>query len=199
MGHGSPAHHNLTSWLRDPYRALGLVAVTGAAVLMILAAAGTASVYDGSGSSIRADETGDAADGQASLEFVAILTGADVVPAAESDGRGEARFSENEPAPELSFTVTFEGLAHLPAGLHLHLGQPGANGGRAYDLAALAGVRAYGFESPVTGTVPLKPQHVEDLRAGNLYVDIHSGLFFASELRGQVLEDTDTEESAPTS
>jgi hypothetical protein len=189
----------LTSWLRDPYKALGVVAVTCAAVLMISAAAGTASVPDGSGSSTPDDETGDADAGQAALTFVAILTGADVVPPAESDGRGEARFSVNEPDSELSFTVTFEGLAHLPAGLHLHLGQPGAKGARAYDLAALAGVRAYGFESPVTGTVPLIPQHVEDLRAGNLYVDIHSGLFFASEVRGQVLGDTDAEESAPTS
>ena len=107
--------------------------------------------------------------------------------------------SVNEPDSELSFTVTFEGLAHLPAGLHLHLGQPGAKGARAYNLAALAGVRAYGFESPVTGTVPLIPQHLEDLKAGNLYVDIHSGLFSVSEIRGQVLEDMDAGEPAPTS
>ena len=174
-------------WSLDLSQILGGVIIVGMAVLAISAAAGSTHMPDSSDSSEAPTGTDRPAKEAAAREFVAILTGANEAPPNDSEGYGEAHFSVSDDESKLTFTLVFERLKHLPAGLHIHLGQPRAKGARVYDLAAHAGVRSYGFESPLAGTIPLKPQHLKELRAGNFLVDIHSALFFSSEISGQIL------------
>ncbi len=80
---------------------------------------------------------------------------------------------------QLSFYVEHDVAS--PTGAHVHLGAPCVSGGIAFGFASP--------NSPISETWAVTPTDVDNLFAGNLYVNIHSATYPSGEIRGQVVQD----------
>ncbi len=145
---------------------------------------------------------GAAADGglgPAPERFTATLAGSSVVPATTSTVTGSISF-EAMTDSTLSYSLSVTNMTGVTQA-HLHSAAAGANGttlvwllpvnGNAAQApsVALDGVISIGDISPtwVRGTPRLAMDSVKALmRAGRVYVDVHSSTFTAGEIRGQV-------------
>ncbi len=96
----------------------------------------------------------------------------DVIPA------GSAMFSFDVATRELEFEIEYSDLSSDESGAHIHRGARGVPGPVIHPLPP-------GPEK--TGFVVLSEEEVTDLFAGNLYVNIHSEMNRAGEIRGQIL------------
>ena len=105
------------------------------------------------------------------------LTGAEEVPPAKTDGKGTGSFRVGEDGT-ISGSVTTEGVKGTMA--HIHQGAKGQNGPVIVPLT----------KSGDTYTVPdgrkLTPAQLEALKAGNLYVNVHSDRYKGGEVRAQL-------------
>lgn len=108
----------------------------------------------------------------------------------DSDGSGSARATARD-ARELEVRVRFRGLSGPLTMAHLHLGQAGSNGPVVVDLGSgirRNSVRFTALAADLTG--PLEGQDLvallNEIAAGNVYVNLHTGAFPAGELRGQL-------------
>ena len=122
--------------------------------------------------------------GQIGLEtdhrFSAQLSGANEVPAVSTNGKGlfVANLSQSETL--VKFHMVFEGLSSPVTGAHIHQGLAGTNGGVIFDLGPFT------FGNIVTGT--WDPQgYVDALKAGELYVNVHTMDNPGGEIRGQLI------------
>jgi hypothetical protein len=96
------------------------------------------------------------------------LTGAQEVPAVSSTCSAFARFSFDDVARTLRWQVTISGISmNLVTGMHIHRGPAGVNGPIIHDLGPVT------IPTP-SGTINLSAQDISDLRAGNLYINVHS-------------------------
>ncbi len=141
---------------------------------------------------------GDDTTGPAAERFTATLAGSSVVPATASTSTGTITFEARDSTLRYSLSVAnMTGITQA----HLHNAAAGANGatlvwllpvnGNAAQVPSvpLDGVISIGDIAPgwVRGTPRLAMDSVKALmRAGRLYVDIHSSAFGAGEVRGQV-------------
>ena len=131
--------------------------------------------------------------------FSATLTGASVVPANASGSTGSISFQAANDST-LAFSLSVSNMSGITQA-HLHTAAAGVNGatlvwllpvnGTAAQPASveLSGVIAIGDVDPtwVRGTPRLAMDSVKTLmRAGRLYVDVHSSTFVNGEIRGQV-------------
>lgn len=87
-------------------------------------------------------------------------------------------FVLNAEETQLSYHITFTGLLGTETGAHFHRGAFGVNGPVVHGLA---------LGSPKIGVWNLTAGDVADLKAYRLYVNIHSNLYPAGEIRGQVV------------
>mgnify|MGYP005839636663 CR=1 FL=1 len=87
-------------------------------------------------------------------------------------------FVLNAEETQLSYDITFTGLLGTETGAHFHRGAFGVNGPVVHGLA---------LGSPKIGVWNLSASNVADLKAHLLYVNIHSNLYPAGEIRGQVV------------
>jgi hypothetical protein len=105
------------------------------------------------------------------------LTPAEEVPPAKSDGKGSGSFRVAEDGT-LTGSVTTEGVPGTMA--HIHQGAKGANGPVIVPLT----------KSGDTYTVPagrkLTQPQMDALKAGNLYVNVHSDKYKGGEVRAQL-------------
>ncbi|HEX9432720.1 MAG TPA: CHRD domain-containing protein [Burkholderiales bacterium] len=105
------------------------------------------------------------------------LTPAEEVPPAKSEGKGSGSFRVAEDGT-ISGSVSTEGVKGTMA--HIHQGAKGANGPVIVPLT----------KSGDTYTVPdgkkLTPAQLEALKAGNLYVNVHSDQYKGGEVRAQL-------------
>jgi len=105
------------------------------------------------------------------------LTGAEEVPAASTQAKGSGSFRVAEDGT-VSGSVTTEGVQGTMA--HIHQGAKGQNGPVIIPLT----------KSGDTYTVPegrkLTPAQMEALKAGNLYVNVHSDKYKGGEIRAQL-------------
>jgi hypothetical protein len=105
------------------------------------------------------------------------LTGAEEVPPLNVPGSGSGSFRVAEDGT-ISGSVTTKDVQGTMA--HIHRGAKGANGPVIVPLD----------KSGDTYTVPagrkLTPQQIEDLKAGNLYVNVHTNANKGGEVRGQM-------------
>ena len=105
------------------------------------------------------------------------LTGAEEVPPTKTDGKGTGSFRVAEDGT-VSGSVTTEGVKGTMA--HIHQGAKGQNGPVIVPLT----------KSGDTYTVPegrkLTAAQLDALKAGNLYVNVHSDRYKAGEVRAQL-------------
>jgi hypothetical protein len=120
--------------------------------------------------------------------FSATLSGDQENPAVTTSGSGSGTFSLNAGKTELTFSVTFSGLTGVTAA-HFHNAAAGTNGGvvRAFSATELdatagtiSGVWTASDDQALTSAL------VDELEAGNIYVNIHTSANTGGEIRGQV-------------
>ena len=131
------------------------------------------------------------------------LIGYDEVPSVSSTGRGQllARFNADESA--LDYTLSYQNLeGTTTAAAHIHLGQPGVNGGVSAFLCGGGGKPAC---PPVSGSVsgtivaadvvgPASQgiaagelaELIAAMRHGATYANVHTDKHPAGEIRGQI-------------
>jgi hypothetical protein len=145
-------------------------------------------------------EGADTTAGPAPERFIATLTGTRTVPATTSTNTGTVTFESGLTDSVMTFSLSVANMAGITQA-HLHNAAAGANGpilvwllpvnGTAAQTpsVALNGTISLGSIEPawVRGTPRLAMDSVKALmRAGRLYVDVHSSTFTAGEIRGQV-------------
>ncbi len=163
-----------------PTAILGAIVALGAVVLLLLAGVG----YGGpSGDS----DYGGTQDGN-TAKYMALLSGTTQSPVNASTGVGVAIVDLDLESGALSYTVDFRDLTgDTTTGLHIHRAPPGLSGPILYDMGFYGAAPASGFESPVRGLLPFDlDKHKADLDGGLMYVNLHSDLFLAGELRGRL-------------
>lgn len=134
--------------------------------------------------------------------FVVDLSGANEVPAVETDGFGRAILTLNGAGTALRFTLRTQNLEEIHMA-HIHCGPAGVNGpivaflfGPADPPVTQDGVLSKGEitdDDVIDRVGGLCPTDVTDLdslialiRAGNAYVNVHTTAFPAGEIRGQI-------------
>jgi hypothetical protein len=147
------------------------------------------------------------ADAQSGFQAQAILSGAEEVPARDTQGRGVATFHLNKEGTELYYRLTVANIENV-VGAHIHKAPAGANGPIVVPLYAGAagsgptnGRLAEGVITAANLAGPLAGQTMADLLAllqsGDAYVNVHTndgvaptntgaGDFPGGEIRGQV-------------
>lgn len=118
------------------------------------------------------------------MPVTASLTGAQEVPPVVTAGTGNAVLSVNFATGALSGAVSFTGLSSAAVAAHIHEGAAGVNGLIIIPLTGGIGLTNGTWTVPA-GTVMTAAQLAE-LRAGGLYVQIHTVMFPAGEIRGQL-------------
>jgi hypothetical protein len=121
-----------------------------------------------------------AAKSAAKLSFVTVLNGGQVVPPSTSNAMGVGFLTFENATKRLCYSISYSGLEGHETEAHLHGGSSGESNAVLYDLVPL--------QSPKLGCVgPLKAVEEKLLRSGRLYINIHTDVWVAGELRGQVL------------
>lgn len=134
--------------------------------------------------------------------FQASLSGADEVPPVATRGRGHLSLDVAPDGSSIDYELSFSDLSSPSTAAHLHLGQSGVNGPIFAFLCGGAGQQGCpGVSGNVAGTlfaedilaVPDRGLEAGDLasalrliRAGAVYVNVHTTLFPSGEIRGQV-------------
>ena len=105
------------------------------------------------------------------------LTGAEEVPAAKSEGKGSGSFRVAEDGT-ISGSVTTEGVKGTMA--HIHQGAKGVNG------PVIIPLEKKGDTYTVPDGKKLTQPQMDALKAGNLYVNVHSNEYKGGEVRAQL-------------
>ena len=112
--------------------------------------------------------------------LTARLSGANEVPAANSNGSGTLSANLDKATSVLSWTVTYSGLSGPATAGHFHgPAKMGQNAGVALPFAG-------NLESPIRGTATLTAAQMDAVMNGNWYVNLHTAANPGGEIRGQV-------------
>lgn len=136
------------------------------------------------------------------------LSGAEEVPARDTNARGNALFEVSEDGLTISFKLIVANIDNVVAS-HIHIGPPGANGpvvlflygavapggGTVNGILSEGSATAANLVGPLTGQ-PLSAL-IDAIEAGNAYVNVHTndgvgapntgpGDFPGGEIRGQI-------------
>ena len=104
------------------------------------------------------------------------LQGSQEVPPVLTQATGVCYGALN--ASETEFSLRCEHDVAAPVAAHIHQAPAGENGPVVFDLGDPA--------SPIEATWQVTPEDVDELLAGNLYVNVHSAVAPDGELRGQI-------------
>jgi hypothetical protein len=124
------------------------------------------------------------------------LTGAGEVPPVDTKAQGQATFHVSRDGMSVSYRVMVANLENVRAS-HIHLAAPGVNGPVIVTLfggptieGPFNGVLAEGSFTAADFTGPMGGQTIErlleELAAGNLYVNVHTDAYPSGEIRGQL-------------
>ncbi len=116
--------------------------------------------------------------------FTTRLSGSQEVPANASAGRGFGRVVLNAAENQITASVYWENLGSGTISGHIHTGGVGVNGPVLFNLAPTAGLTS---GSAIDRTFAITPAQVADLRAGNMYFNVHTTNFAGGEVRGQIV------------
>ncbi|MEX2480342.1 MAG: CHRD domain-containing protein [Gammaproteobacteria bacterium] len=130
------------------------------------------------------------------LEFGALLSGAQEVPANASTATGSAFVLFNDASKEFTWNLSFNGLSSAIGGdgsptAHVHKAPAGAEGPVEFAIDGSnpgTVVDGTGMTSGIfTGVRILTLAQESALFAGDLYFNLHTELFPGGEIRGQIL------------
>ena len=114
------------------------------------------------------------------VKFHATMNGASEVPAKTSEGKGSVDASLDTTSKTLTYTVDYSNLSGPATAAHFHgPAEPGVNAGVEVPIAPP-------LASPIKGSALLTDAQVSDLRAGKLYVNVHTAANPGGEIRGQL-------------
>lgn len=120
----------------------------------------------------------------------AILQGHHEVPPVETNANGRAYLALDDDGLSLHYVVRVADIDGITLA-HLHAGAPDENGPPVITLFDATGATgpggAFGPGSPLRGTVLLSLQNAALLRAGGLYLNVHTTAHAGGEIRGQIL------------
>ena len=140
--------------------------------------------------------------GKNGTQFHAHMIGYNEVPSLNSPGQGDVALTVTDTS--ITFTLTYSGLTGPPSMSHIHVGQPGVNGGVSVFFCGGGGKPACPASSSgtVTGTITaanvvgptgqgfaagnITPV-IAALRAGFTYANMHTAAFPNGEIRGQIV------------
>jgi len=112
--------------------------------------------------------------------FSAVLNGASEVPPNGSTATGTATLTYNKDTKIFNIVVEFSGIT--PSQGHIHVGEVGVAGAVVFPFTAA-------LTSPVNYTSPeLTDAQEIDLYANQYYVNLHTTLYPAGEIRGQLIQ-----------
>lgn len=143
---------------------------------------------------------GNAADHPAARSFTAPLSGAEEVPPAATDARGLARFHLTRSGDALEYRLIVANIENVTMA-HIHLAPRGVNGpvavwlypgepppqlieGRSDGVLATGTITAGDLVGPLAGGT--LDDLLEQLNAGEAYVNVHTLQFPPGEVRGQI-------------
>jgi hypothetical protein len=111
------------------------------------------------------------------MVFHASLNGAQETPATTSTATGNGTFILKSDGTTVTYRVT-NNVTNVTAA-HIHKGAIGMSGVPVFPLTPAG--------NTMTGTLTFSAQNVADLKAGGLYVNVHSGTDQNGEIRGQIV------------
>jgi hypothetical protein len=113
------------------------------------------------------------------MTYKADLKASEEVPATTSKGSGAATVTFDPATKVLTWKVTYSGLTGPATMGHFHgPAAPGQNAGVVIPFEKV--------DSPIEGSAKLTDQQIADLKAGQLYINIHTAANKPGEIRGQV-------------
>jgi Ca2+-binding RTX toxin-like protein len=126
-----------------------------------------------------------AANSAAVHTFTATLTGAAETPPNASAATGSATVTLNDTEDLAVVSLTFSGLSSKSTAGHIH--GPAAPGKNAPVVINFLGFPTEGTSGAYKRAFTLTPDLVDELKAGKLYVNIHSVKVPSGEIRGQLV------------
>jgi hypothetical protein len=115
-----------------------------------------------------------------SLTFFAVMNGGQVVPPSPSNAMGVAFLTLDQQTKRVCYSISYSPLQGTETEAHLHAAQPGQTNAVLYDLTPLG--------TPKVSCIgPIKSAEEKLLKQGRMYINIHTDLYVAGEIRGQVL------------
>lgn len=127
------------------------------------------------------------------INFTVSLTGPQEVPPNTSPAAGGGVATYDTTADSIRSSIFFTGLTSPATDSHIHLGGPGVAGPIIVPFTAFTPESTEG--SVEGGPLPFPQANENDLLAGNTYFNIHSAVFPAGEIRGQLIP---TSQSGPS-
>lgn len=113
------------------------------------------------------------------LSFVNWISGEQEVPAVETEGIGLISANLTQVMNQLEINALFKNLSSPIIGAHLHNAAESANGDVVADLSTMV------FQNTIIGTVSAA-DFVGELKAGNIYLNIHTEENPGGEIRAQL-------------
>lgn len=124
--------------------------------------------------------------GLATTTFTAVLDGP--TAGTDSPATGSAVFVLNEDETEVAYVIEYSPLTGTETVAHIHNAPPGVVGPLFHGLE---------FGSPKQGIWPVGPFEVAELRAGRVNVLIHSDIYPAAEIRGDLVPGSASSAASP--
>ncbi len=122
--------------------------------------------------------------------FIAVLNGGqEVPPSTTSTGLGVASFTFDTQTGALCYTLSYLSLTAAETASHIHgPASPGTDAGILRDISPAPPGPSDPI-SPKVGCVapPLDATLARELKAGRLYVNVHTSTFPLGEIRGQIV------------
>jgi len=117
--------------------------------------------------------------------FSTRMSGANEAPNPNaSTATGYGRVVVNAAQTQITASFYWEGLGSNTTAGHIHTGAVGVAGPVTFNMNPTTGVTR---GSTVDVTFPITPAQLADLRAGNMYFNIHTTTFGGGEIRGQLV------------
>jgi hypothetical protein len=136
----------------------------------------------------------------AAHNFRTHLSGGEEVPSNDSRAQGQANFQLSRDGSEMSYKLIVANIENVTQA-HIHLGPAGVNGmvivwlypagppaqlipGRSQGVLAEGVITSDSLVGPMAGQT--LDDLLEQMRAGNTYVNVHTSQFLPGEVRGQI-------------
>ena len=120
---------------------------------------------------------------QAQITFVAVLSSLQEIPPNASPATGFSQVVLNAAETQITADLSWQNLVAASTAAHIHTAPVGVNGPVTFPFIGAGGM--------ITGAVAthvflINPAQVTSLKAGNMYVNVHSSVYPGGEIRGQL-------------